>query len=160
MYQKNDSMSFTVQSDGWLWSRRCPEIIPAKVMTMLAGTFFVLLGLFWLYVLWWRRDSPRSLPLSQRGFTTVALLWWTLCMYFFGICSALAVEVYEHDNLIVTVGNAKNRYYPSLTVTCDDGDTLEVPNNMVPLWTLVSMVALWVIYLVMFVIATISIYSE
>ena len=80
-------------------------------------------------------------------------------MYFFGVCSALAAEVFEHGDLIATVGNATNQYYSSLTVTCSNGDILEVPNNMVPLWALGSMVMLWVTYLAMFVIATISIYS-
>lgn len=81
-------------------------------------------------------------------------------MYFFGIAAALATEVYENRHLVASLGNATSRAYPSMSVRCTGTeDYLEVPNNLVPLWALTSMVLLWVIYLGVFVIATISIYS-
>lgn len=145
----------------------CLPIIPAKAMTMLAGIFFILLGLYWLLVLWWSRECTDPLPLRYRNFTCMALLWWTLCMYFFGVVAALTVEVYEKSDLIVTLGNATSEDYHSMTAPCHGmggngepyGDYLEVPNNMVPLWALCSMSMLWVIYLAVLVIAVISIYA-
>lgn len=121
---------------------------------MLAGTFFILLGLYWLYVMWWSRPGRAdALPLPLRSFSTIALLWWTLCAYFFGIAAALATEVYENRRLIATLENATNEDHPSMSVWCGGGDYLEVPNNMVPLWALISMALLWVMYLGVFCIA-------
>lgn len=148
----------TVQSDGWIWTGRCPAVIPAKVLTMLAGTFFILLGLYWLYVLRWSRAGVDTLP--HRSFSAIALLWWTLCMYFFGIAAALATEVFENSHLVASLGNATDEAHPSMSVLCvGTEEYLEVPNNLVPLWALTSMVLLWVLYIGVFVVATISIYS-
>lgn len=81
-------------------------------------------------------------------------------MYFFGIAAALATEVFENSHLVASLGNASNEEYSSLSVRCGGSeDYLEVPNNLVPLWALVSMALLWVLYIGVFVIATISIYS-
>lgn len=150
-----------MQSDGWIWSNVCPEVIPAKALTMLSGVFFVLLGLFWLLVLWWSRPTRTPLPSHFRNFSVIALLWWTLCLYFMGVATALATEVYEQSDLIATLGNAtsKNDYYRSMSVECEGGDTLEVPNNMVPLWALGSMAFLWLLYICIFIAATVSIYT-
>ena len=100
----------------------------------------------------------------------MALLWWGLGAYFFGVGSALAAEVYEKSHLVVTLGNATSQDYPSMTTPCLGGASggwwysqeeqlLEVPNNMVPLWALCSMGMLWAVYLLVFLLATVSIYS-
>ena len=89
-------------------------------------------------------------------------------MYFIGVAAALGTEVYEKSGLIVTLGNATSEDYHSMTAPCvgwgPDGDYyehyIEVPNNMVPLWALCSMGAFWLVYVSVFVIATVSIYSE
>ena len=83
-------------------------------------------------------------------------------MYFVGVASALAVQVLEYSNLIMTLGNESddNVTYPHGTsVECENGDLLEVPNNMVPLWALCSMLLLWAVYAFVFIVATITIYT-
>ena len=79
-------------------------------------------------------------------------------MFFVGVIMALVMEVYEHRDLIVTLGNATNDDYWSMSVMCEGGEVLEVPNNMLPLWALSSMLALWLLYIGIFLVATISIY--
>ena len=129
---------------------------------MLAGLFFVLLGLYWLLVLWWSRPMRSSLPLHLRNFSTMALLWWVLCMYFVGVASALAVQVIECGDLIMAPGSEGDgnvTLQGGIAVQCDNGDLLEVPNNMVPLWALCSMGVLWLIYILVFIVATVTIYT-
>jgi len=154
-----------VQSDGWIWSGVCPSIMPAKILTMLAGGFFVFLGLYWLLMLWWSRPLRTTLPLHQRNFSSLAFLWWVLCMYFVGVASALATQVLEYSDLIMTLGskNTGNFYvngsYSGAVVDCGYGKVLEVPNNMAPLWALCSMGLLWLIYVLVFLVATVTIYT-
>lgn len=83
-------------------------------------------------------------------------------MYFVGIATALAAEVYEQKALIVTLGNTTNYYYyyyQGKGVQCGGGEVLEVPNNMAPLWALSSMLLLSFFYTCIFLVAIITTYT-
>ena len=86
-------------------------------------------------------------------------------MYFVGVASALATQVLEYSDLIVTLGSKKvgnlSAYgsHGGAVVDCGYGEVLEVPNNMAPLWALCSMGLLWFVYVLVFIVATVTIYT-
>jgi hypothetical protein len=155
---------YVVLEDGYIWKRRCAEVLPAKTYTILAGFLYVLLGGYWMSLLWWSRCTKPTKDTRFRSFSGMAFLWLLLCMYFSAVTTALAIEVYTHHNIIVSTGNSEDKLF----VECaqrgtlaqwgpqDDGDFLYVPTNMVPLWALSSLVGLLGLNICILIINTIS----
>ena len=69
-------------------------------------------------------------------------------MYFCVVTTGLASEVYEHRDIIVTLGNSDGfvdcaqKGTPAEWGPQDDGEFLYTPSNMIPLWALCSLFGL------------------
>lgn len=153
--------------DGYIWKRRCAEVLPAKTYTILAGFLYLMLGVYWMALLWWSKCTKPVKDTHFRSFSGMAFFWWLLCMYYCVVTTALAMEVYAHRDIIFSTGNSEGQPF----VECaqkgtraqwgpqDDGEFLYVPTNMVPLWALCSLVGVFVVNLCVFVINAIMLYK-
>lgn len=135
------------------WLRKERNLLHAKIATMLAGIFFVLLGLYWVTVFWWSRSIHNHVPLHKRDFSPCEFLWWLLSLFFIGVLSSLATQVQEHHNEIFNDSRSGSGGGMSISESNDDG--LEA-NNWIILVALFSMVLFWLIYATIFAIVTIK----
>lgn len=114
------------------------ELLPVKIVSILAGLYFMFLTIYWIIVFWWShmsRGGSKSI-----SFTIITTLWIVLCLYFIGITSSLATEIYEHRN---TVANFT-----------------EISTQNFPVYTLGSMVLLWIGYILVFIANVIFAYKR
>ncbi len=153
--------------DGYIWrlGGRCPAIIPAKIFTILAGLFYIFIVLYWLLLYRWSRCSRTTKPTHQRSFSTMALLWWLLSMYFCGVTVALATQIYQHSDLILSQGVSRVdnfvdcKYNHNSDKWESNNDILYAPSNQLPLWTLGSMVMVVIVHFSVFIINAVTLHQ-
>lgn len=163
--------------DGFIWRRRCPDILAAKVFTIMTGALFISLGLYWLLLYWWANGKASTQQTHNRNFSTMALLWWLLSVYCSVVTTALSLEVYRHSDIILYFGGPEGKTFlhcasaspfpptPAASGTVSppngdpDPDILNVPTNTVPLWALGSAVGLILVYVCVFVVNAVTLRS-
>ena len=163
LYRESPPSILTAIEDGYIWRRRCAEILPAKIHTILAGVLYILMGLYYLLLLWWSKCTKLTKDSHYRDFSAMALCWWLLSMYFSAVTTGLSMEVYNQRHLIFIDRNVMRAEY----MDCDpvtgsvDWNTeyyLYVPTNMVPMWALGSLILLIPVYSCVFLFNAITLY--
>lgn len=84
----------TAQSNDWI------ALPGAKIATILAGVFFVLLEVYWLALYWWRRIAGGRYQPSKRDFSALGFCWWLLSLYFIVVLTFLVGEISRKSDIV------------------------------------------------------------
>ena len=121
-------------------TKMCKDMIPMFSLTMAGGLLFLFLGFYWMLVFWWSRNRDDFRKIT---FTVLMTVWFILALFFVGVLTALATEVYENSDVLI------------YNKTCDPGEDHFLSHNyynLIPLMMLGGMTLVWLVHVCLFFI--------
>ncbi len=116
------------------------------VATIMCNSCFIFLGFYWMIVYWWSQVTKSQSKTITFGILTT--LWLVLGLYLVGTTSSLGTALYFEREEFITNGFHKA------------GNLSQVHLTSSPVLTLSSIVFIWIVYVIIFVINIIFTYCS
>lgn len=120
----------------------CECLETTKVLTMIAGGVLVVLASLWPCVWFWHQSK------RNRSFTPFICYAWILSLCYFGSLCMLAVQVYEHHDLLWDPSNGTSSCTLEQLEKCRDDSF-----SSISLWTFIPMGGMTAVFFVVSCIA-------